>query len=182
MGSQRVRHDWATKYTHTYLNSLMIFPYFIQYKPEFSIRSSWSETKSAPDLVFADCREFLHLWQPRTYRYWSSIGVHSLSRLLVVGNGKGYFLWSACSFDKILLVFALLYFVFWEQTCLLLLHSNPLWWKWNFFMALLLKCIVGLRRTGQLQLLQYLCLGHRLGLLWWWRLVLETNWDHSIVF
>ena len=26
--------------THTYLNSLMIFPYFIQYKPEFSIRSS----------------------------------------------------------------------------------------------------------------------------------------------
>ena len=35
IGSQRVRHDSATKYTHTYLNSLMIFPYFIQLSLNF---------------------------------------------------------------------------------------------------------------------------------------------------
>ena len=30
-----------------------------------AIRSSWSEPQSAPDLVFADCIELLHLWLQR---------------------------------------------------------------------------------------------------------------------
>ena len=30
-----------------------------------AIRSSWSEPKSAPGLVFADCIELLHLWLQR---------------------------------------------------------------------------------------------------------------------
>ena len=38
------------------------FPYFLQFKSEFGIRSSWSEPQSAPVLVFADCIELLHLW------------------------------------------------------------------------------------------------------------------------
>ena len=34
----------------------------------------------------------------------------------------------------------------------------------------------------QLQLLQRYWLGHRLGLLWYWMVCLETNRDHSVVF
>ena len=66
----------------------------------------------------------------------------------------------------------------------LLLHSNPLWWKGHlFFLVLVLEGIVGLHRTGQLQLLQHQWLGHRLGLLWCWNgFALEMNRNHSVVF
>ena len=37
------------------------FPYFLQFKSEFGIQSSWSEPQSAPSRVFADCIELLHL-------------------------------------------------------------------------------------------------------------------------
>ena len=55
--------------------------------------------------------------------------------------GKGCLLWLMCSLDKILLAFALLYFVPQGQTCLLLqvsldflvFHSNPLLWKRHLF-------------------------------------------------
>ena len=43
-----------------------------------------------------------------------------------------------------------------------------------------LKVLVGLHRTIQLQLLQCYWLGHRLGLLEWF--ALETNRDHSVIF
>ena len=45
---------------------------------------------------------------------------------------------------------------------------------------LVLKGLVGLHRTIQLQLLQCYWLGHRLGLLEWF--ALETNRDHSVIF
>ena len=45
---------------------------------------------------------------------------------------------------------------------------------------LVLKGLVGLHRTVQLQLFQCYWLGHRLGLIEWF--ALETNRDHSIVF
>ena len=45
-----------------------------------------------------------------------------------------------------------------------------------------LKGLVGLHRTIQLQLLQRYWLGHRLGLLWYWMVCLEKNRDHSVVF
>ena len=47
---------------------------------------------------------------------------------------------------------------------------------------LVLKGLVGLRRTVQLQLLQHYWLGYRLGLpdIEWF--ALETNRDHSVVF
>ena len=48
--------------------------------------------------------------------------------------------------------------------------------------VLVLEDLVGLHRTLQLQLLQHYWLGHRLGLLWCWMAVLETNRDHSVIF
>ena len=51
--------------------------------------------------------------------------------------------------------------------------------KRTHFWVLVLKSVVGLHRTVQLQ---HYWLGHRLGLLWCWRLALEMNRDHSVVF
>ena len=45
-----------------------------------------------------------------------------------------------------------------------------------------LKVLVGLYRTIQLQFLQDYWLGHRLGLLCYWKFVLEMNSDHSVIF
>ena len=48
-----------------------------------------------------------------------------------------------------------------------LLHSNPLWWKWHFFVCVcvLVLCLVVLQRTNQLELLWHQWLVYRLGLL-----------------
>ena len=47
---------------------------------------------------------------------------------------------------------------------------------------LILKGLVGLHRTVQLQLLQHYWLGHRLGLSRYQWFALEMNRDHSIIF
>ena len=44
-----------------------------------------------------------------------------------------------------------------------------------FFWVLVLKGLVGLHRTIQLQLLQHYRLGHRLGLLWYWMVCLGNK-------
>ena len=49
------------KLKKSYLNGLVVFPYFLQFKSEFGKMSSWSEPQSAPSLVFADCIVLLHL-------------------------------------------------------------------------------------------------------------------------
>ena len=51
-----------------------------------------------------------------------------------------------------------------------------------FFGVLVLKGLVGLHKTIQLQLLHHYWLGHRLGLLWYWMVCLGKNRDHSVVF
>ena len=51
-----------------------------------------------------------------------------------------------------------------------------------FFGVLVLKCLVSLHRTVQLQLLQSYWLGHRLGLLDIECFALEVNRDHSVIF
>ena len=74
---------------------------------------------------------------------------------------------------KTLLAFDLLHFVLQGQICLLLqvfldfllLHSSPYNEEDIFFWVLVLKGLVGLHKTVQLQLLQCYWLGHRLGLL-----------------
>ena len=52
--SQRVGHDWWLNwYWYWYLNGLVIFATFFILRLNLAIRSSWSETQSAPGLVFA---------------------------------------------------------------------------------------------------------------------------------
>ena len=51
-----------------------------------------------------------------------------------------------------------------------------------FFLVLVLEGLVGLHRPIQLQLLWCYRLGHRLGLLWYWMVSLETIRDHCIIF
>ena len=69
---------------------------------------------------------------------------------------KGCLLLPACSFDKTLLAFAVLYFALQDHTCLysrchfLLFHSKPLWWKGQLLLVLVLEGIGSLHRLGQL--------------------------------
>ena len=83
----------------------------------------------------------------------------------------------------LLLAFALLHSVLQDQICLLLqvfldfllLHSSPLYWKGHPFWVLVLKGLVSLHRTVQLQLPQPYWLGHRLGLVWYWMVCLGNE-------
>ena len=63
----------------------MVFPTFFNLSLNLAIRSSWSEPQSAPNLVFADCKELLHLWLQRIYQSDFSIGhlVMSMCSLLL---------------------------------------------------------------------------------------------------
>ena len=47
------------------LNGLVVFPTFFNLSLNWAIKSSWSEPQSALNLIFADCRELLHLWLQR---------------------------------------------------------------------------------------------------------------------
>ena len=114
----------------------------------------------------------------------------SIRRVFSCGVGRGCLLWLVHSLGKTLLAFYLLHFVLQGQPSLLLqvsldfllLHSSPLWGKGHPLWVLVLEGLVGLHRTVQLQLLQHYWLGHRLGLLWYWMVSLETNRDHSVIF
>ena len=98
--------------------------------------------------------------------------------------GRGYLLLSLHSLGKILLAFALLYFVLQGQICLLLqvfpdfllLHSSPLKWKGHLFWVLFSEDLVDVHRTVQLQLLQHYWSEHRLRLLWYWIVCLGNEW------
>ena len=83
---------------------------------------------------------------------------------------------------KLLLAFDLLHFVL--QTNLPI--TPGISWLCTFafqspemkrisFWVLVLEGLVGLHRTIQLQLLQHYCLGHRLGLLWYWMVCLGNE-------
>ena len=119
----------------------------------------------------------------------------SICRVISCAVGGGHLLWPGCSLGKTLLAFVLLHFVLQGQTCLLLsldfllLHFHPLWWKGHlfFFFLVLVLGLVGLHRTFQLQLLQHHWSGHRLGLLWCWKVCLGNKprlfhrfWDCSM--
>ena len=100
----------------------------------------------------------------------------SMCRVFSCVVWRGCLLWPVRSLGKTLLAFALLHSVFQGQICLLLqvfldflfLHSSPLYWNGHVFWALVLKGLIGLHKTVQLQLLQHYWSGHRLGLLWYW--------------
>ena len=119
----------------------------------------------------------------------------SMCRVFSCVIRRGCLLGPVCSLGKTLLAFALLLSVLQGQICLLLqvfltsyffilVHYNEKkkQKQKHLFCVLVLEGLVGLYRTVQLQLLQHYCLGHRLGLQWYWMVCLETNRDHSVIF
>ena len=112
----------------------------------------------------------------------------SMCRVFSCVIGRRCLLWPVRFLGKTLLAFALLHSVLQGQICLLLqvfldfllLHLSPLKWKGHLFWMLVLKGLVGLHRTIQLQLLQCYLSGHRLDYhdIEWF--ALET--DHSVIF
>ena len=169
----------------------MFFPTFFNLSLNLAIRISWSEPQSAPGLVIADCIELLHS-DCREYNQ-SDFGVDhlvmSMFSVFCCFLGRGCLLWSVCSV-KTLRTFALLHSVLQGQICLLLQVSLdfllfilvPYNEKDIFFGVLVLKGLVGLHRTVQLQLLQRYWLGHRLGLPWYWIFCLGNEQRQFFVF
>ena len=152
------------------------FPYFLQFKSEFDNKKFmiWAIVSS----------QSCFCWLYRASSSWAAKNIINLisvltiwwcpyveSSLALLGVGVCYDL-----LGKTLLPFVLLHFVLQRQTCLLLqipldflrFNSRYLWWKGHLLWVLVLKGLVGLHRTVQLQLLQRYWLGHRLGLLWYW--------------
>ena len=149
------------------------FPYFLQFKYEFG-------NKEFMIGATFSCQSYF-CW---LYRASPSLAAKNIINLISVLTiwwcpcvdlllcywKRECLLWPVCSLRKTLLAFALLHFVRQGQTCLLLmlsldfllLHSSPLWWKGHLFGVLVLKDLVGLHRTVQLQFLQRYWLGHRL--------------------
>ena len=114
----------------------------------------------------------------------------SMCRVFSCAIGRGCLLWPVHFLGNTLLVFALLHSAFQGQICLLLqvfldfilLHSSLLEWKGHLFWVLLLKDLVGLHKTVQLQLLQCYWWGidlHYCNIEWFG---LETNRNHSVIF
>ena len=104
----------------------------------------------------------------------------SMCRVFSCVFGRGCLLWAVGFLGKTLLAFALLHSTFQGQICLLLqvfldfllfAFQSPIM-KRTSFLVLVLKGLVGLHRTVQLQLLQHYWLGHRLGLPWYWMVCL----------
>ena len=150
----------------SYPNGLVVFFTFFNLTLNFAIRSSCSESHQLKVFFSADCIELLFGCKEHNQ---SDFGVNhlvmSMCRVITCVVGKLVLLLPVCSLGKILLAFVLLHFVLQGQTCLLfqiflnfiLLHSNPLWWNVHLFsfLVLLLESLLGLHRTGQLQLLLY---------------------------
>ena len=107
----------------------------------------------------------------------------SMCRVFSCVVGRGCLLWPVHSLGKTLLAFALLHSVLQGEICLLLqvflnfllLHSSLLQWKGPLFWVLVLKGLVGLHKTVQLQLLQHYWSEYRLGLLWYWMVCLGNE-------
>ena len=127
--SQRVRQDWVT-FTFT-----------------FALRSSW-EYIDSPSLT---AKNILNLLLVLT-NWWCPHVETSLVLLEEVVAMTSAFSWQN-------FVSLCLHFVFWGQTWLLfqgsldilLLYSNPLWWKGHFFFGVL-EVLVCLPGTIQLEL------------------------------
>ena len=104
--------------------------------------------------------------------------VMSICRVFSCVVGGGCLLWPVHFLGKTLLVFVLLHSAIQGQICLSRLPTFAFQssiMKGHLFWVLVLKGLVGLHRTVQLQLLQHYWLGHRLGLLWYWMVCLLVS-------
>ena len=109
--------------------------------------------------------------------------VMSICRAFSCVVERGCLLWPVHFLGKTLLVFALLHSAFQGRICLLLqvfldfLLNIPVPYneKDIFFWVLLLKDLIGLHRTVQLQLVQRYCLRYRLELLCYWMVCLGNE-------
>ena len=150
----------------------MVFPTFLQSKPEFSSKELmiWAPVSSRSFSVFS-CKEH--------NRSDFSIDhlVMFICRVISCVVGKWCLLWPACFLDKTISLWPASFctprpkclgLLSWVSLDFLVIHSNPLWWKGHLLLVLVLEGVVCLHGTGQLQLLQYQGLGHSLGLLWCW--------------
>ena len=102
------------------------------------------------------------------------------SSLVLLEGGVCY---DQCVLLAKLLAFALLHSILQGQGCLLfqvfldflLLIPVPYNERDIFFWVLIIEGLVVLHRTIQLQLLQHYCVGHRLGLPWYWMICLRNE-------
>ena len=169
----------------------MVFPTFLNFSLKLAIRSSWSEPQSAPDLVFAD------------YTVSPSLAAKNIINLISVLT----IWWCPCVESSLVLwkrLFAMTSAFSWQNSISLCPASfctqrpnlpdipgvswlpifafqSPVMKRTSFW-VLVLKGLVGLHRTVQLQLLQH----------YWWSIdldycdnewfALETNRDHSVIF
>ena len=97
--------------------------------------------------------------------------------------GRGCLLWPVCSLAKLhqplpcFILYSKAKFAWSSRCCLTSYFCIPVHYNENdvFFWVLVLKGLVGLHRTVQLQLLPHYWLGHRLGLPWYWTVCLGNK-------
>ena len=169
------------------------FPYFLQFKPEFSNQ----ELMVWATVSFRSCFCWLSRVSPSlaaknainlisVLTIWWCPGVES--PLVLLEEGVCY---DQCILLAKLLAFALLHSVLQGQICLLLqvsldfllLHFDPLWWKGHFFWVLVLEGLVGLHREP-FSFSFFRVSGWGIDLNYcdteWF--ALEMNRDHSVIF
>ena len=113
----------------------------------------------------------------------------SMCRVFSCIVGRGCLVWPVGSLGKTLFTFALPHFVLQGQTCLLLeesldflfLHSNPMM-KRTSFLVLVLKGLVSLHRTIQLQFFSISDQSMDLDYYDIELFALEMNWNHPVIF
>ena len=102
--------------------------------------------------------------------------VMSMCRVISWVVWKECLLWSACSLDKIVILFPASFSTVRQNLPVILgiswlpafAFKSLMIKKTSIFLVLVLKSVVGLHRTSQRQRLWHQSLGHRRGLLWCW--------------
>ena len=181
------------------MNGLVVFPTLFNLSLNLAIRSSWSEPQSAPSLVFADCRVSSSLVAKNIISLISVLTIWWCpcveSSLVFLEEGVCYdqyiFLQNSislcpASFRIPRPNLPVTPRVSWLPT---FAFQSPIMKRTSFLCVLVLKGLVGLHRTIQLQLLQHYWLVHRLGvtliwngLPWKWTEIILSFLRHSSSF
>ena len=148
------------------------FPHFLQFKSEFVKKEFMISGTVSSSSFFADCK-LLQAYNQHDFDVDHL--VMFMCKIFSCVVGRGCLLWQVCSFGKTLLAFACFIpskvkFACYSRCFLIYYFCIPVPYneKNIFCGVLVLKGLLGLHRTVQLQLLQHYWLVHRLGLLWYW--------------